>query len=369
MSEGEAGRRGGSREWPRGEAVAPEERRPAAGAAVPSVARRRDARDRGAESASDRARRVGERFIRGLLHHDLFGLGAEMAYRFLFSLFPFLLFVAALAAFVAGAMHIEDPVRRVTSALGDNLPVAVAAAIRTQVQHLIASPRADLLSVGAIAALWAATGGTNALVKGMHRAYEVPEYRPLLLRYVVAVGLTLLAAVGMVGSFVVIVGGTLATQQLATTLGIGTGVWAAAQVLRWPAVLVLLTAAVAVLYRFAPNVVVPWRWILVGSLAFALGWLLATAGFAYYAANVADYGATYGSLGGVIVLMLWLYLTGVLLLLGAELTAALARELTPGAIHRLRSEEAAARAVDEAMEDAERTAHREIDSIEDAWRT
>ena len=131
----------------------------------------------------------------------------------------------------------------------------------------------------------------------MHRAYEVPEQRPFLLRYAVAVGLTLLGAVGVIASFVTIVGGAMLTQQLAAQIGLGDQAFAVLQVLRWPAVFVVLTAAVAILFRYAPSIVVPWRWILAGAAVFTVGWIIATAALGFYAGNVANYGATYGSLG------------------------------------------------------------------------
>ena len=255
------------------------------------------------------------------------------------------LFVAALGAFVASAVHVDNPAEQILGGLGDNLPPAIADALRPELERLFSSASAQLLSIGAIAALWAATGGTNALVKGMHRAYEVPEQRPFLLRYAVAVGLTLLAAVGVIASFVTIVGGAMLTQQLAAQIGLGDQAFAVVQLLRWPAVFVVLTAAVAILYRYAPSIVVPWRWIVAGAAVFTIGWIVATAALGFYAGNVANYGATYGSLGAVIVLMLWFYATAAMLLVGAELTASLARELTPSEIRHRGEEAAAAEAV------------------------
>ena len=96
----------------------------------------------------------------------------------------------------------------------------------------------------------------------------------------------------------------------------------------------------------------PWRWIAVGAAAFFLGWLVSTAVLGWYAGNVADYGATYGSLGAVIVLMLWFYVSAVLLLVGAELSAALTRERSPDEIRRRGEEQVAAEAVDDATEHA-----------------
>jgi membrane protein len=299
---------------------------------------------------------IGRRLMHGIQNDDVSGLAAEIAYRFLFAVFPFGLFVAALSAFGAGMLHIDNPAQQIVGGLSDNLPPSIAEGLRPELERLLTSARADLLSIGAIAALWAATGGTNALVKGIHRAYEVEEARPFLLRYVVAVGLTLLAAVGAIGSFVTIVGGALITQQLAEQVGLGSQAFAVLQILRWPAVFLGLTAAVAILYRYAPSIIVPWRWILVGAAAFTLGWLVATTALGFYAGNVANYGATYGSLGAVIVLMLWFYLSAAMLLIGAELTAAIARERSPGEIRRRGEERDGAEPVGVAANDAKPTA-------------
>jgi membrane protein len=297
---------------------------------------------------------VGRRLVEGVRKNDLLGLAAEIAYRFLFAVFPFGLFVAALGAFVASLLRVENPAAQIVAGVADNLPASVADALRPELERLMSSPRADLLSLGALAALWAATGGTNALVKGMHRAYGVPEGRPFLLRYAVAIGLTLLAAVGLIASFVTIIGGALATQELAERLGLGQQAFAILQIARWPAVLLVLTLAVAILYRYAPSVVVPWRWIFAGAAVFTIGWLVATAGLGFYALNVADYGATYGSLGAVIVLMLWFYVTAAMLLIGAELSAALARERTPDEIRRRGEEVVTAEAVEAVADKARR---------------
>jgi membrane protein len=280
--------------------------------------------------------------------NDIAGLSAEMAYRFLFALFPFGLFVAALGAFVASMLQIDNPAQQMISAMGDNLPAGVASALQPELERLVSSPRADLLSLGALAALWAATSGMNALVKGIHRAYGITEERPLVLRYAVAVGLTLLGAVGLIASFVTIIGGALVRQELAAGLGVGEQTFQLLQLLRWPAVALLLIVGVAVVYRYAPNLVVPWRWIFLGSAAFAVGWLVATGLLGLYVSTIGDYGATYGSLAGVIVLMLWLYVTSALLLAGAELTAAIARARSPEEITVRREEQQATAVVDDA---------------------
>jgi membrane protein len=287
-----------------------------------------------AAPSREEAKDVVRKLVEGIKEDDVSGLAAEIAYRFLFAVFPFGLFVAALGSFAAGWLHVENPAQMIVNGLGDNLPPSIAQGLTPELERLLGSHQPALITFGALTALWAATGGTNALVKGIHRAYDVPEQRPFLMRYAVAIGLTILAAAGAILSFVTIVGGAVFTQQAAQRIGLGDQAFFVLQLLRWPAVFVVIMAAAAILYRYAPSVVVPWRGIIVGAAVFAAGWLVATAVIGFYATNVANYGATYGSLGAVIVMMLWFYGSAAMLLIGAEVTAAIAHERMPQEIRR-----------------------------------
>jgi membrane protein len=287
-----------------------------------------------AAPSREEAKDVVRKLVEGIKADDVSGLAAEIAYRFLFAVFPFGLFVAALGSFAAGWLHVENPAQMIVNGLGDNLPPSIAQGITPELERLLGSHQPALITFGALTALWAATGGTNALVKGIHRAYDVPEQRPFLMRYAVAIGLTILAAAGAILSFVTIVGGAVFTQQAAQRIGLGDQAFFVLQLLRWPAVFVVIMAAAAILYRYAPSVVVPWRGIIVGAAVFAAGWLVATAVIGFYATNIANYGATYGSLGAVIVMMLWFYGSAAMLLIGADVTAAIAHERMPQEIRR-----------------------------------
>jgi membrane protein len=288
---------------------------------------------------------VAARVLESSRRNDVIGLAAEVAYRFLLAVAPFALLVAAFGAFIGDYLHVQNPVAGVVATLEHSLAPAVADVVRPELQVLVGTPRADLLGIGIVLALLTATGGTNALLKGMHRAYDIPERRPFLLRYAVALGLTLLEVVGVIACFALVLGGTVATAQAASHVGDGSLASVFLQVIRWPVVFVILTAAVALLYRYGPNVIVPWRWILVGSATFAIGWLIATAVLGLYTSIAGALGASYGSITGLIVIMLWVYATSALLLLGAELTANLARERSPNEIRSRREEDHARRAV------------------------
>lgn len=266
-------------------------------------------------------REFATRLIAQVREDDVPGLGAELAFRFLFAVFPFAIFLTALGGLVATAVGIQNPAQQLVSALGDNLPPALVGPLKSEIEAVVSQSSVAILSFGGLLALYAATGGTNALIKAMNRAMEVTETRGLVGRLAVAVGLTILLAGGIIAAFVTIVGSALLTQQLADQLGVGSQARQAIDLLRWPIVFGLLVVAISVLFRFAPNTAAPWRWIVAGAVTFAVAWLVVTVGFAIYVANFAHYSRTYGALGSVIVLLLWFYLTAIVLVCAAEVVA------------------------------------------------
>ena len=191
-------------------------------------------------------------------------------------------------AFAAQWVGIADPTQKIVSGLSDNLPPDIANAIAPQIQAVIGTTRPGLLTFGAIAALWAATGGTSALMKAMNKAYEVEEDRSFVPKTALAIGLTLLATIGLLVAFVTIVGASILTTGVSQRLGLDQAAVGAISLLRWPLVFVLVSVAVAVLYKLAPNARIPFRWCLAGGVLFAIGWLIATGVFGLYVANFAD---------------------------------------------------------------------------------
>jgi membrane protein len=278
--------------------------------------------------------------------HDATGLAAELAYRFLFAIFPFGLFLIASAAFAATALGLGDPTGTIITAFGDNLPPALATAVRPELQHVLEHERFALVSSGAILALFAALTGTMTVIKAMNRAYGVRDNRSFVRRYALGIGLTVGASLGILIAFVTIVGGAFLSERFASGLGLGSAAWGVISLLRWPVVFGLLVLAALVVYRVGPNLQPTWTEAVRGAIVFAIGWLVATAGFAWYALSVANYDVTYGVIGGVIVLMTWLYLTGLMLLMGAEVVAVQVWRTDPDRISRRQAETAAQKVVD-----------------------
>ena len=288
-------------------------------------------------------KKVGQQFIRD----DVSGMSAELAYRMLFAIFPFFIFLTALSSFVAAALNIENPASRIVDQLGDALPEDAGSVLETQLENVMETQPGALLSFGALAALWAASSATNAAVKVMNRAYDVPESRPIYKKYPRVIGLTLLFAFSILAAFFVVFAVQIFGREIADFAGIGEEFAFVVYVLQFPLALLFIVVGVSFFYWAGPNLDVKFRWLTPGALLFVVVWLLATFGFAFYVSNFADYNATYGALGGVIILMLWFYLTGMALLLGAEFNAVLEEETDPEGMEerrqRIRGEAGAAR--------------------------
>jgi membrane protein len=271
----------------------------------------------------------GKRLVQQTLDDEVPDRAAGLAYRFLFAIFPFAIFLAALAGFIAPVLGFGDPSNMILGSLSDNLPPDVADQIRPQLEAVLGEARPGLLTIGALAALWAAAGGISSLINSMNKAYDVEETRNFFVKTGVALALTVVGSIGILIAFVTIVGGSIITEQLVNQLGITDSAWNTIALLRFPLVLAMVAVAVAILFKFGPNVRVSFRWTLIGGVVFAVIWLLGTLAFGLYVANFANYANTYGALGGVVILMLWFYLTGLMMLVAAEVTSLLAKQHEP----------------------------------------
>ncbi|HEY1168540.1 MAG TPA: YihY/virulence factor BrkB family protein [Candidatus Limnocylindrales bacterium] len=272
-------------------------------------------------------------YVKRVVDDDVAGVSAELAFRFMFATFPFAIFVVALGGFVASWLGIRDPSGRIIGAIGGDLPSDLVGPITAQLKAALVNTHPELLSVGALITLYGATTGMTSLMKAMNRANGKRETRRLALRLVVAAMLTVLGGIAIAISFAAIVGGTLVTHRLVDHAGLR-DVWPWISLVRWPVSFALLVIAVAAVLRFAPDFRTPWRWAALAATAFAVVWLVVTYAFGVYVAQFSSYAATYGALAGLIVLMLWFYLTAFVLVCAAELGALLVRLRAPELLAR-----------------------------------
>jgi membrane protein len=183
-----------------------------------------------------------------------------------------------------------------------------------------------LFVIGLGAALWSASGYVAAFMRASNAIYEIEEGRPVWKTLPVRVGLTflLLILLGLSAIGVVLTGGL--AEKVGDLIGVGDTAVTVWQVAKWPVLLLMVSFMFAVLYWAAPNVKQPgFRWITPGSLLAVIGWVVASAAFAFYVGNFGSYNETYGALGGVVIFLVWLWISNIMVLLGAELNAELER--------------------------------------------
>lgn len=286
----------------------------------------------------------GKDVYREFKDDDVTGIAAELTYRFFLAIFPFIIFLTALGGFLANALDISNPAKEFVDLFGDRLPDDAASVIERQVNEVVNSRNGALLSFGIVGTVWAATGGASALIKGLNRVYDVPETRPFWHQKLLAFGLMLSATLAIL----IAISAFFATQVYGSDIADELGMAAAFEFLmRWatiPVMALILIAGMAFVYWAAPNAGLPFRWVSPGAVFFVVGWLLATVGLSFYVANFGSYNATYGALGGVVVLLLWFYVTNIILLLGAEVNAVLDEQLIGPALEERRHKAAEAAA-------------------------
>lgn len=264
-----------------------------------------------------RATTLAKRVWHEINEDDVWGYAAQLAYYFLFSLFPFFIFLAALLAYIP----IPNLMEQIMALLGQFLPGAVLDMVKDNVLELVTQPRGGLLSLGILLALWTAASAMAAMTDSLNRAYGVKEGRPFWRVRVVAVLLTIGLASLMLSSMVLLIFGSELGSLIAWKIGLGTAFDAAWLVLRWPIIVFLMMFGAALIYFFAPDVEQEWRWITPGAVFAVLAWIVMSLVFAWYVDRFGNYSVTYGSIGAVIILLTWMYFTGFFLLVGGEINA------------------------------------------------
>ena len=258
-------------------------------------------------------------------------LAAALTYYAVLALFPAVIALLSILGLVGQGPTIVDNVLKVMSSSGLSGP---AKTLGPTLKQLTNTPGAGLaLIIGLLSALWSASGYVGSFGRAMNRVYEIREGRPfwklrpvMLLVTLVSVILVALVLLGL------IVSGPVA-QSLGNIIGLGSTAVTVWNIAKWPVMLAVVVFIVALLYYATPNIKQPkFRWISIGAIFAIVVWIVASALFGFYVANFSSYNKTYGSLAGVIVFLLWLWITNLALLFGAELDAELerGRELQAG---------------------------------------
>jgi membrane protein len=255
------------------------------------------------------------------------GLAAQLAFFALLAIFPALLCLVALV----GYFPIQDVIAELMLLISPVAPPAFVELLADQLREVAGDGRAGLATAAIAGALWSSSAAMVAIIETLNHAYRVTEWRPWWKRRLVAVALTLALGAFATASLLLIMVGPDVVRRVAGQVGIHgvvTPVW---QLVRWPAMFALVVFAIDLVYHFAPNRQHRWAWITPGALVATGLWIVSSFVFKYYVTQIGTYNVTYGAIGGVIVVLLWLYLSSLAILIGAEVNSAIAdlRETPP----------------------------------------
>lgn len=270
------------------------------------------------------------RTVEGVSRKHTFQMAAAMAYYFVLALFPALVLLSAVVSY----LPINDLLNQVVNLVGGVVPADSMKIVRYFVDHVIVPNRATLLSFGILGTLWSASGGFASAIEALDIAYEVEEGRPFWVTRPLAIGLTLLVGVLFLIAFAVMVVGPEFGKKLAEHHKLSWMFAAAWPYIHWAVSFGFTVLAVEFLYFIAPNVRQRFWNTLPGALISVSCWVALSYVLGIYFRSFAHFSKTYGALGAVVALMVWLYWNGFIMLLGAELNCELAKETRKGKIQQ-----------------------------------
>jgi membrane protein len=251
---------------------------------------------------------------------DLLGRASELAYNFLLAVFPMLLFLVSLfGVFAAQRGELQG---RLFYYLGQVLPPAAYELISKTLQEVIKNSGGGKVTLGLVLALWAGAGGMSSLMSGLNAAYNVRDARPWWKKRGIAVALTLAISILVIAALFIVVAGGNVAELVGGKLHLGTAAIITWKVLQWPVAFAFIIFAFALIYYFGPDLKEQhWYWITPGSIVGVVLWLATSFAIRLYLHFFNTYSRTYGSLGAVIILLLWFYVTGLSFLIGGEINS------------------------------------------------
>lgn len=252
-----------------------------------------------------------------MVDDDILALGAQMAYYLILSFFPFLAFLVALIGY--------SPIssQQVLEGLLGILPEEAYILVRDTVVEVMNTGTGKLAPISGILALWLASNGIGSIFKGLNKAYDEREKRPFWMVKLISIIFTLLLSLVIIFSFILLVFGGVIKRQLIDGLELNPfyqGIWDIGRYIFISSVILLVFL---ILFKYAPSRRLRIGEAIPGAIFSTIGWLATSLGFAYYVDNFGHYSAFYGSIGGVAILLIWLYFSAVIILLGGEINAAL----------------------------------------------
>jgi membrane protein len=258
-----------------------------------------------------------KRSVKEALADNVFDLAAQQAYYFFFALFPALLFVIAVASF----FPLQGLIDNVVVMIGRIAPADVVKILTDSIVGLSKQNSGGILTFAFFVTIWSSSGAMVSIITTLNAAYDVTESRPWWKSRVIAIVLTVGIAVFILAAMFLIVAGPTLAETLASRMQLGQAFKWTWWVLQWPVVFSFIVSGVGLIYYFAPDVEQDWVWITPGSILATVLWIGISLALKLYYQLMPNANAAYGTIGAVMVLMLWFYVSGLALLLGAEINA------------------------------------------------
>lgn len=247
---------------------------------------------------------------------SVLGLAAQLSFYLVLALVPAILFLVALASFLPGHL-----VEQLMANLASVAPPTMVDLLTEQLGAIAQGQNGGLLTFGVLMAVWSSSAAVVGAIDAMNRVYDIEEGRPWWKVRLTAIALTLALAVLVVISMGLVVAGPPLAEWMASQFGFGPVFEWSWKILQWPLIIVMITIGVGLLNYYGPDAEQDWQWITPGALLAVFLWLVASLAFRFYVTNFGSYNETYGTLGGVIVLMLWFYISSLAILVGGEMNA------------------------------------------------
>jgi membrane protein len=268
---------------------------------------------------------LGRTVFEQIVANDVFGRAAELAFYFLFALFPLILLMMTM--FGLFAWHSADVQSDLLSHFAAFLPPTAFQLLRRVATELAAHASPGKLTFGIVSALWCISGGIRSMISFLNLAHHVREGRPWLKVWALALGLSLLISILLFTALFMVLVGSRLVGWLGTGLRLHPMVVLMWKGIQWPAAILFVSISCSLIYYFGPNLKERrrWHWFTPGSAFGGFVWLVASFGFRIYLLFFDSYSISYGSLGAVMILLVWLYVTGLACLIGAEINAEIER--------------------------------------------
>ncbi|PRO66902.1 YihY/virulence factor BrkB family protein [Alkalicoccus urumqiensis] len=242
-------------------------------------------------------------------------LAAAQAYYYVLSSVPLVILILSILP------YFQFNPDQVITYMEELLPRTTVSLLEDTIISAVSEPQGGLLTIGALGTIWSASNGMNAFIQAVNTAYNVENKRSFLIHRLLSIGLTFLLIISLLVALILPVFGQAIFDAAAQILSLPEEAALLLQAARWIGALIVIILVLSILYKTAPYMKVPFLHVIPGAVTATVLWLLASFGFSIYINNFGNFSATYGSLGGIIILMIWFFLTGAILMIGAEINA------------------------------------------------